>query len=302
MRTTSRRAFVLGGAGLVASAAAAGARAADKTDSPFDLLIKGGRVVDPSQTLNARRDVGIRFGRVTAVEADIAPARAQRVLDAADKIVTPGLIDLHAHVFPYGSALGIPADELVPFTATTTAVSAGDAGANNFAALRRYVIGQARTRLYAFVHICNHGLAGFPVPEMLNIDYADVDACARAIAENADVALGAKVRMTKNIVGANGFEPLRRAIAATERAGTHGRVMCHIGDVPGALAALLDLLRPGDVLTHAYSGAGNNVVQDGKVVGAALAAKKRGVIIDVGHGGGSFDYTVAEPAIKQGLG
>jgi len=109
------------------------------------------------------------------------------------------------------------------------------------------------------------------------------------------------VRETLEVVGQNGLEPLRRAIAAAERSGTGARVMCHIGNAPGDLSALLDLLRPGDVLTHSYSGAGNNTVVNGRLLDAALAAKRRGVIIDVGHGGGSFDYTVAEPAIAQGL-
>ena len=307
MTSLSRRSFLAQGASLTALAAGVGrgrsvlAAGDPPADEKFDLVIKGGRVVDPSQKLNAPRDLGIRFGRIAAVEKDIPAARATRLIEVKDKLVTPGLIDLHTHVYPYGSAIGIPADELVPNTATTTVVSAGDAGANNFAAFRRHIMAQTRTRMFAFLHIGNVGLAGFPVPEMLNIDYADVEAAARVLAENADVLLGTKVRMSKNIVGANGTEPLKRAIAAVQRAGTKGRVMCHIGDVPGQLSELLDLLRPGDVLTHAYSGLGNNIVQDGKLIGAALAAKKRGVIIDVGHGGGSFDYTVAEPAIKQGL-
>jgi dihydroorotase len=180
-------------------------------------------------------------------------------------------------------------------------VSAGDAGANNFSAFKHYVIAQARSRIFAFVHISSIGLAGFPVGEELNLDYMDVEAAARTVAENADIAVGVKVRMTKSIVGANGLEPLKRAIAAAERAGGGARVMCHIGDAPGDLAQLLDLLRQGDILTHTYSGAGNNIVQDGKVLPAALEAKKRGVVIDVGHGGGSFDYTVAELALAQGL-
>jgi dihydroorotase len=121
------------------------------------------------------------------------------------------------------------------------------------------------------------------------------------VAENADMAIGVKVRISKNVVGANALEPLKRALAAAERAAGGARVMCHIGDAPGDLTQLLELLRPGDILTHTYSGAGNNTVQDGRLLPAALAAKKRGVIIDVGHGGGSFDYTVAEPAIAQGL-
>jgi len=272
-----------------------------RADDRFDLVILGGEVIDPSQALRAPRDIGIRRGRIAAVEASISVDRSAQLLDASGKLVVPGLIDMHAHVYPQASALGLPADELVPYSATTTYVSAGDAGANNFSAFKHYIIAQSRSRILAFVHISTIGLAGFPVGEELNADYLDVEAAARTVAENADVALGVKVRISKNVVGANGFEPLKRAVAAAERAGGGARVMCHIGDAPGDLAQLLELLRPGDILTHAYSGAGNNTVQDGKVLPAALEAKRRGVIIDVGHGGGSFDYTVAEPAIAQGL-
>ena len=274
----------------------------------FDLLVKGGEVLDPSQGLRLGETSGIRFGIVEAVEADIPAARANRVLDAAGKRVVPGLIDLHAHVFPYGSPIGIPADELVPFQGTTTVVSAGDAGANAFAVLRRHIVAQTRTRMYAFVHIANIGLGGFPVPELFNIDFAQVEAAAKALAENADIAIGIKVRMSENVIARHGLEPLRRAVQACEKAGTGARVMCHIGGVetPALMSEILDTLRPGDVLTHCYSGAPNvggqftNIVQNGTLLPAALAAKRRGVVFDVGHGGGSFDYTVAEAAIRQG--
>ncbi len=242
------------------------------------------------------------------VEADIDASRALRVLNAAGKLVTPGLVDLHCHVFPYGSAIGIPADELVAHQCTTTCVSAGDAGANNFAAFRRHIVAQTRTRLYAFVHIANMGLTPFPVAELYNIDFAQVDACAKTVAENADIVIGVKVRMSENVIAKNGLEPLKRAILACEKAGTGAKLMVHIGGVEThqLMSQILDLLRPGDILTHAYSGAPNiagaftNIVQDGKLLPAALAAKQRGVIFDVGHGGGSFDYTVAEVAIPQG--
>ena len=301
--TISRRGFV--GAGSIAALGlgtdgTAFLRSATAQESKFDLVIKGGEVLDPSQDLRGKRDIGVRFGRIEMIEESIPAERANRLLDAEGALVTPGLVDLHTHVFPYGSAIGIPADELVPFTCTTTAVSAGDAGANNFAAFRRFVAAQSRTRLYGFVHIANFGLAGYPVGEMLNIDYAQVEATARTVAENRDIALGVKVRMSENVVGTNGLEPLRRAVQAAEIAGDGAKVMCHIGNAPGELSALLDLLRPGDILTHAYSGAGNNIVQNGKLLAAARAAKDRGVVFDVGHGGGSFDYTIAEPAIEQG--
>jgi dihydroorotase len=274
----------------------------------FDLLIKGGDVVDPSQSLRGKRDIGIRYGLIEAVESEIPAARAQRVLDAGGKLVTPGLIDLHSHVFPYGSGGGIPADELIPYACMTTCVSAGDAGANNFAAFRRYIVAQTRTRLYAFVHISSIGLASFPVTELPTIDYADVDLAAKTVAANADMVLGIKVRMSEAVISKLGIEPLRRAISACESAGTGGKVMVHIGGVETRelMSVILDTMRPGDVLTHCYTGATtpagafNNIVQDGRLIPAALAAKKRGVMFDVGHGGASFDYTVAEAAIAQG--
>jgi len=306
MAAVSRRDFLVTAGSFVLTAGAA--RAAMGPDDKFDLVVKGGDVLDPSQGLRGRRDIGIRYGVIEAVEAEIPATRALRVLDAGGKLVTPGLIDLHCHVYPYGSAIGIPADELVAHQCTTTCVSAGDAGANNFAAFRRHIVAQTRTRLYAFVHIANMGLTPFPIAELYNIDYAQVDACAKAVAENADMAIGVKVRMSENVIARNGIEPLKRAILACEKAGTGGKVMCHIGGVETAalMSQILDTLRPGDILTHAYSGAPNiagaftNIVQDGRVLPAALAAKQRGVIFDVSHGGGSFDYTVAEVAIPQG--
>ena len=309
MSVISRRDFLATASSFAVAASMGGpARAAMGPDDKFDLVIKGGDLLDPSQSLRGRRDIGIRFGLIEALEADIPAAKAARVLDAGGKLVTPGLIDLHSHVYPYGSAIGIPADELVAHQGTTTCVSAGDAGANNFAAFRRYVVAQTRTRLYAFVHVANIGLTAFPVPELYNIDFAQVDAAARALAENADMVIGIKVRMSENVIAKHGVEPLKRAILACEKAGGGAKVMCHIGGVetPQLMSQILDLLRPGDILTHAYSGAPNiggaftNIVQDGKLLPAALAAKQRGVIFDVGHGGGSFDYTVAEPAIQQG--
>jgi len=308
MAAVSRRNFIAAAGSF--AAAVGPARAAMAPDDKFDLVIKGGDVLDPSQGLRGRRDIGIRYGVIEALEPEIPAARALRLLDAGGKLVTPGLIDLHCHVYPYGSAIGIPADELTPLQCTTTCVSAGDAGANNFAAFRRFIVAQTRTRLYAFVHIANVGLTPFPIAELYNIDYAQVDACAKAVAENPDIAIGVKVRMSENVIARNGIEPLRRAILACERAGTGGKVMVHIGGVETVelMSQILDLLRPGDILTHAYSGAPNmagaftNIVQNGKPLPAALAAKQRGVVFDVGHGGGSFDYTVAEVAIPQGCG
>nr|WP_155262409.1 amidohydrolase/deacetylase family metallohydrolase [Bradyrhizobium sp. BR2003] len=277
-------------------------------DDKFDLVIKNGDVIDPSQSLRGKRDIGIRWGIIEAIEDEIPAARATRSIDASGKLVMPGLVDLHCHVYPYGSAIGIPADELVQFQGTTTVVSAGDAGVNNLAALRRFIVAQSRARIYAFVHIANNGLSAFPVAELYNIDNAQVEACAMALGENADFLIGVKVRMSENVIFKHGLEPLKRGIQACEMCGWPARMMVHIGGVETRelMSDILNLLRPGDILTHAYSGAPNisgaftNIVQEGRLLPAALAAKQRGVLFDVGHGGGSFDFTVAEIAIPAG--
>jgi dihydroorotase len=307
MTALSRRNFLA----LTTGAAAALAGRADAAMGPndkFDLVIKGGDVLDPSQQLRGRRDIGIRWGMVEAVEEAIPAERATKMIDATGKLVTPGLVDLHCHVYPYGSAIGIPADELVQFQGTTTVVSAGDAGVNNLAALRRFIVAQTRARMYAFLHIANNGLSAFPVAELYNIDNAQVEACAMGLAENQDFLLGVKVRMSENVIFKHGLEPLKRGIQACEMCGWSAKMMVHIGGVETKelMSDILNLLRPGDVLTHCYSGAPNlagaftNIVQDGKLLPAALAAKQRGVLFDVGHGGGSFDFTVAEVAIPGG--
>ncbi|WP_092124710.1 amidohydrolase family protein [Bradyrhizobium erythrophlei] len=308
MSEFSRRDFLKGTGSAAAAVIAGPAAAAMGPDDKFDLVIKSGDVIDPSQSLRGKRDIGIRWGLIEAIEDEIPAARAAKTIDASGKLVMPGLVDLHCHVYPYGSAIGIPADELVQFQGTTTVVSAGDAGVNNLAALRRFIVAQSRTRIYAFVHIANNGLSAFPVAELYNIDNAQVEACAMALAENPDFLIGVKVRMSENVIFKHGVEPLKRGIQACEMCGWPARMMVHIGGVETRelMSDILDLLRPGDILTHAYSGAPNmsgaftNIVQDGKLLPAALAAKQRGVLFDVGHGGGSFDFTVAEIAIPAG--
>ncbi|MCA1524568.1 amidohydrolase family protein [Bradyrhizobium yuanmingense] len=308
MPALSRRDFLALSTAAAAVGLAAPARGAMGPNDKYDLVIRGGEVLDPSQSLRARRDVGIRWGTIEAVQEAIPAERALKSIDASGKLVMPGLIDLHCHVYPYGSAIGIPADELIQFQGTTTVVSAGDAGVNNLAALRRFIVAQTRARMYAFVHIANNGLSAFPVAELHNIDTAQTEACAMALAENSDFLLGVKVRMSENVIFKHGLEPLKRGIQACEMCGWPAKMMVHIGGVESKelMSQILDLMRPGDVLTHAYSGAPNmssvftNIVQDGKLLPAALAAKQRGVMFDVGHGGGSFDFTVAEVAIPGG--
>jgi len=268
---------------------------------PYDVLLKGGRVLDPASGLDAVRDVALAHGRLAAIENNIDPTKAIQTLDVAGKLVTPGLVDYHVHVYPGVSSLSVPADEFCLSTGVTTAVSTGDAGSSTFEGLVNNVIRTARTRIYGYVHISRIGLAGYPVGEMRDIAYADVRGAAHIAREYRDVCLGVKVRMTSFIVGNNGLEPLRKAIQAAEQADT--RVMVHIYDIPGTLPELLALLRPGDVITHMYMGTENGILDDnGKLVPEVLEARKRGILWDVGHGSkAGYSLPVVTAALEQGF-
>jgi len=267
----------------------------------YDLLIRGGDVIDSSQDLHGKRDLVVHNGRIVRIEPEIAGISAKKVIDAKGKFVVPGLVDLHGHIGSEGEPLGLPVDDIMEFTGVTTCVSAGDKGCQDFENFRSNILSRLKTRTFAFLNISRLGLTKWPEPELLDINDVSVDKAVEMFSAHPDILIGFKVRESRHVVGENGLEPLRRAIKAAEKVGPTARVMCHIGKAPGKLSDLLDLLRPGDILTHAYSGSGNNTVQNGRVLPAALAAKGRGVIMDVGHGKGSFDYTIAEPAIKQGL-
>ena len=274
MSLHDRRRFVAG-MGAAFAAAAGGTlslavRAAMGPDDKFDLVIKGGELLDPAQKLRARRDIGIRAGRIEAIEADIPATRASRLLDASGRLVLPGLVDLHSHVYPYGSAIGIPADELIAFQGTTTMVSAGDAGANNFAAFRRYVAAQTRTRLYAFVHIANIGLAGFPEPELFHLGFAHPEEAGRTVAELIEYAKKNPGKLSNGSSG-NGTTghlggELFKAMTGTE--------MVHV-PYKGSAQAINDLISGNiEVMFDNVPSIGPHV-KSGRVRGLGVSAPKR---------------------------
>lgn len=301
--------------------------------APYDVLVRGGEVLDPSQDLRGRRDVAFAWGRVAAVAAPgaIEPGAARVVIEAAGKLVVPGLVDLHAHVYVGGSELVVPADEVCPPSGCTTVVDAGTAGGNTMLGLRLLAQCHYRTRVFAFVHISGLGLAGHPHGESRDLIYLDPELAARTVLAHRDFVLGIKVRQTDRLVGANGLEPLRRAIAAAEmaeramqlepatsaarptaagpgaaaspaRSGRRVPVMVHVGGTPAPLAEVLALLRPGDVVTHCFTGNPPCVVDaTGKLDPACVAARERGVHFDVGHGAGSFSFPVARAAAEAGF-
>jgi dihydroorotase len=267
----------------------------------YDLLLKGGTVLDPANGIHRSSDIAFVGDRVAALGDEISSELALQTLNIAGDIVTPGWVDFHVHAFPGVSPLSVPADEYSLPRGVTTAVSAGDAGASTFEGFIQYVIKPARTRLFGFLNICRTGLAGYPAGELRDLLLLDVAEAARAAREHEAYCLGIKVRMTRFIVGDNGMEPLHRAIAAAELA--HVPVMVHVYDIPGTLDELLACLRPGDIVTHVFMGTQNGIL-DGtaRLLPVVLEARSRGVLFDVGHGSkAGFSIPVARAALEQGF-
>ena len=270
---------------------------------PWDLLIRGGTLVDPARSIAARRDVAFRGGKVAAVAETLA-GDATEVIDATGAMVTPGLIDIHTHVY-HGLYIGRHADQTSLANGVTTVVDAGSAGWMTLPGLRDYVIPTYRTRVYAFLHIGATGLTINRItPELGDIKFAQVEEAARAATENRALVLGIKVRIAHGATGpgnqANARDALRRGRQAADLAGV--RLMVHVSDTPIPLDEILDHLREGDIATHIFNGNAEQVLgPDGRVRGAVRAAKERGVVLDVGHASVHCDVKVARRAIGEGL-
>ena len=265
----------------------------------YDILLKGGTVIDPAQKLHDRRDVAVADGKIAAIEENISAREATQTVFVEGKYVTPGLVDIHAHVYAGVTTWGVKADPVCTTTGVTTIVDAGSPGWATFPGFREYIAQPAQTHILTYIHISGIGLVYGPVGEMHELEYANPEKVADTLMQNRDITVGVKVRQGKSQVGDNGVEPLKLAIEAAELADT--TVMVHIGTgVP--LPDVLKLMRPGDVVTHCFQGNGDCIVDDkGRVIPDAWAAREDGVIFDVGHGGGSFNYEVAQRAMEQGF-
>ncbi len=270
----------------------------------YDLLIQGGTLVDPAQGVNAVRDVVFVDGEVTDVGENLAATEAREVIDASGLYVTPGLIDVHVHVFPGVSFLGVEPDPTCLARGVTTVVDAGSAGADTFPGFRKYVIEVSQTRILAQLNISSQGMLSRHVGEFALPEYADVDACCRMIEQHRDLILGVKVRLTKNSIVAQsaGMTPLHRAREAADAAGLP--IMVH----PQAawcdsIDDILKVMKKGDILTHTFHGSACGIMDgdSGKVRASVLDAIERGVILDVGHGAGSFSWDVVEAAMAEGV-
>jgi dihydroorotase len=269
----------------------------------YDLLLKGGQLIDARNNISAVRDLAIADGKVAAVAANINPAEALKVVDVSGFYVTPGLVDIHVHVYAgtgepgsYAGDNSLYPDGFTLRSGVTTVVDAGSSGWRNFGDFKDRIIDRSRTRVLAFVNIVGAGMRG----EQFEQNLADMDAKA-----TADMALRHKGLIvgvkTAHYAGPE-WTPVERAVEAGTQA--HIPVMVDFGNnrPERPMAELVTRkLRPGDIYTHAYSGLRNELDDSGRVNPGMLEGRMRGVIFDVGHGGGSFAWRIAVPAIKEGF-
>jgi dihydroorotase len=265
----------------------------------FDLLLTGGTVLNPATNTNQKLDVGVTSGRIAAVESNLPRQKAKRVLDVAGCYVVPGLIDFHIHSYWGVNPYGFNADPVCLAGGVTTAVDAGSAGPVNFLGFKKFVNEASKTRMLAFVALAQHGVLNDP-GELQNLGFADPDAAAACVKECPGVSVGIKVRLHKKAVGDNGREALRLAIRAGAASGSP--VMVHVGDTGISMEEIVDTLRAGDVVTHCYTPQRPSIVDEsGRLLVAVRKARERGVIFDVGHASGHFDFNLVRGAMGDGL-
>ena len=274
------------------------------TTATYDLVLSGGNLLDPAQSINDEpRDIAFKDGKVAAVADHIDPAAATQTIDASGKLITPGLIDLHGHFYHGGSGTAVHADQTCLSSGVTTGVDAGSAGFLNYGAMRDYVFPAHRTRLLAFLHIGAVGLAAHRVlgGALHDMRIIDVDQTVQAIKENPGFVFGVKVRMHHDAVARwNAHEAMARAREAASEAGVH--LMVHVSGTPIPLPDILEHLGPGDISTHAFNGLPDNILDKaGKVRPEVHAAVDRGVIMDVAHAGVHCDVEVVKAAMDQGV-
>jgi dihydroorotase len=265
----------------------------------FDHLLTGGTVLNPATGLHQVMDVGIAAERVSAVQANLPRHNAKQVLDVGGCYVTPGLIDFHVHSYWGVNPYGFNADPVCLAGGVTTAVDAGSSGPVNFPGFKKLIHEQSRTRMLAFVALAQHGVLNDP-GELENLKFADPEGAAQSVSDARHIGVGIKVRLHKKSVGDNGREALRMAVRTGDAC--KAPVMVHIGNTGISMEEIVDSLRPGDVVTHCYTPQQPAIVDEkGRLRVAVRKAHERGVIFDVGHANGHFDFDLVRRAMDNGL-
>lgn len=270
----------------------------------YDLLIRNGLMIDPAQSLCAVGDVAFAAGRVAAVGANLEENSARTTIDATRLLVVPGLIDLHTHVYWGGTSIGVDPDEVAERSGCTTMVDAGTAGAGNVLGFHRHVIERAKTRVVAYLNVSFAGIFAFSrdvmIGECSDVRLLDSRACLKAASEHADVVVGIKVRVGRIAGTGQGVGPLDVALDVARELNLP--VMAHLDHPPPSRLEVVERLRAGDVLTHCYRPFPNAPVRpDGEIYNEIVAARDRGVILDIGHGMGSFGFGTARRMIEKGF-
>ena len=254
-------------------------------------------------------DIGVKDGFVDVV-GEVKESRADKVLDVKRHYTTPALVDLHTHIYHLGTSLGVNADQIAERSGVGVFVDAGSAGAGNFAGFRKYVIEKSGSTIYSFLNIGYGGIPFFGIQkdsqasEIPDIRVADDVACVNCVRKNRDRIVGIKVRLSKNANGELGVEPLVVAKRCAKKLGIP--VMVHFGRPPPLVDDVVELLERGDILTHSFRPDPNSILveEEGgeeRVRKKLRNARKRGVIIDIGHGSGSFSFDVAKAALADGF-
>jgi dihydroorotase len=272
----------------------------DADTERYDLIIKGGQIIDPEQAIyTVRQDIAVKDGKIARIDRNIT-AEAAQTIDASGLYVVPGLIDLHTHVFDAMTGLSVPADQTALQTGVTTMVDCGTAGAATFAGFRRYCVEPARCRILAAVNISTIGLAD--TPECGFAPYVDSNKALACIQSNSDMAVAVKIRASRNALGDHGsIQTLWMAREAAEMAGVP--LIAHLGEPPPAYDEILEALRPGDIVTHCFRRGPMHcpIDSDGRIKKVVEQARARGVLFDIGHGRGSFSWRTAHLMLQQGF-
>ncbi len=269
----------------------------------YDLLISGGEVVDPGGGLRGLMDVGIFAGKIVEVAPALRAEDAHRTISAKGLLVTPGLVDVHAHVFVNSSDMGENTDRFCNASGVTTVCDAGSTGSATFAGLRYMLDKGVRTRARAFVNLSAIGIVGTSrCGELAHFPYADPEGCARTIAENRDIAIGVKLRYGPGLVWEYTTEPVKTARRAADMAGVP--MMIHITDTPLPLPEILACMKPGDIITHCFHGREHGIMGPEKqlILKEVVEAQRYGILFDCAHGrGGHFNFPLIEKALDQGF-
>jgi dihydroorotase len=268
----------------------------------YDLLIQHGEVIDRAAGLKGQLDVGISGGKIVEVGPALAESEARRAISARGLLVTPGLIDIHAHVFVNAHDMGGHTDHFCRSTGVTTLCDAGSTGSATFAGLRHVIDHEVRTRIRAFVNLSAIGIVGTSRGgELSHFPYADPEGCARTIEENPDLAIGVKLRYGPGLVWEYTTEPVKlaRRTAATAKV----PLMIHITDSPIPLPDILAEMIPGDIITHCYHGRAHGIMGQEKqlVLKEVVEAQRHGIIFDCAHGRNHFSFPMIEKALDQGF-